>query len=102
MTVPGGHSDSKLLGESQLNLEPCLVHQEKPLMVSGITMGPIMKNTELTIECTVCFAAVDSTHLKNQSGLPRKVPSFFVTAMLPSAISVLCTAAKSFPFGIEE
>lgn len=65
-------------------------------------VSPLLKNTRLTLERTVYVAALATTHLKNQSGLPRKVPSFFVTAMLPRAINVLCTAAKSFPLSIEK
>lgn len=37
------------------------------------------------------------THLKNQLGSPLYVPSSFVTAKLPRAERVLCTAARSLP-----
>ena len=42
------------------------------------------------------------TYLKNQSGLPWNKPSSLVTATLPTAISVLCTEARSFAVTICE
>lgn len=59
------------------------------------------RNTKMNLSAswgwTMDTLFYDRTHLKNQFGSPWYVPSSLVTAKLPRAERVLCTAARSLP-----